>query len=300
LVDRAENKLVIEKIIDTALANTLEPGDIITSVDGIIAKEFVNNTEKYISGSSQWKRSRSKTELFSGTENSTVQLVVDRKGKILKHELKRNIRTSSLYSAMTERQKSGFIKPGVYYIDLDKQPFDSIKNRLADLKMAKAIICDLRGYPNNNHQFISYLLKEKENTKWMFIPEIIYPDYEKVNYAGLGWSMAPASESLNARVIFLTDGRAISYAESYMGFIKDFRLATIVGQPTAGTNGNINPFSLPGGYNISWTGMLVKNHDGSRHHLRGIVPDVYVERTVKGIAEGRDEFLEKAVELAEK
>jgi hypothetical protein len=300
LVGMAEGKLVIEKTLDSALLGTLEKGDVITSVDGVNAEEFVRNTEKYFSGSPQWKQSRSRSELFNGIENSTVEVVIERNGKTSKHELRRNTSTSSLYAAMGERQKSGFIKPGIYYIDLDKQPFDSIKNHLTDFKTAKAIICDLRGYPNNNHQFISYLLKEKENTKWMFIPEIIYPDYEKVNYAGLGWNMSPAKESFDARVIFIIDGRAISYAESYMGFIKDFKLATIVGQPTAGTNGNVNPFTLPGGYNMSWTGMLVKNHDGSRHHLRGIVPDVYVERTVKGITEGRDEFLEKAIELAEK
>ena len=84
-----------------------------------------------------------------------------------------------------------------------------------------------------------------------------------------------------------------------MGFIKDFKLATIVGGPTAGTNGNVNPFSLPGGYNISWTGMLVKNHDGSKHHIRGILPDVPAERSVAGIKAGKDELLEKAMEIAQ-
>ena len=47
-------------------------------------------------------------------------------------------------------------------------------------------------------------------------------------------------------------------------------------------------------------GMLVKNHDGSEHHLKGIIPDIFVERTLKGVAEERDEFLEKAIEIAEK
>ena len=84
-----------------------------------------------------------------------------------------------------------------------------------------------------------------------------------------------------------------------MEFIKDFKLTTIVGQPTAGTNGNINTIHLPGGYQISFTGMLIKNHDGSKHHLGEIVPDVLVERTIKGIAAGKDELLEKDIELAE-
>ncbi|UCH93815.1 MAG: hypothetical protein JSV88_26595 [Candidatus Aminicenantes bacterium] len=83
-----------------------------------------------------------------------------------------------------------------------------------------------------------------------------------------------------------------------MSYIEGFQLATIVGQPTAGTNGNVNPFTLPGGYRVSWTGMRVLKHDGSQHHGIGIIPHVRVERTIKGVKQGRDEFLEKAIWIA--
>ena len=70
----------------------------------------------------------------------------------------------------------------------------------------------------------------------------------------------------------------------------------LVGGATAGTNGNVNPITLPGGYVVTWTGMKVLKHDGSRHHGIGIQPTVPVSRTVAGIAQGRDELLEKAIE----
>ena len=82
-----------------------------------------------------------------------------------------------------------------------------------------------------------------------------------------------------------------------MSFIEHYKLAEIVGQPTAGTNGNVNPFLLPGGFKIMWTGMKVLKHDGSQHHLIGIQPTVLVERTIQGVIDGRDEFLEKALEI---
>ena len=102
---------------------------------------------------------------------------------------------------------------------------------------------------------------------------------------------------LDGKVVFITDGRAISYAESFMGFIEYYRLAEIVGQPTAGTNGNVNFFNLPGGFRVTWTGMKVVKHDGSQHHLIGIQPTVPVHRTIRGVQEERDEFLEKAIEI---
>ena len=96
---------------------------------------------------------------------------------------------------------------------------------------------------------------------------------------------------------FLTDGRAISYGETCLGIIEHYKLAAIVGSPTAGTNGNVNPFTLPGGYRVFWTGMKVLKHDGSRHHGVGIQPTVPVARTIKGVAQGRDEVLERALEV---
>jgi C-terminal processing protease CtpA/Prc len=63
----------------------------------------------------------------------------------------------------------------------------------------------------------------------------------------------PEKPYFSARRVFLTDGRAISYAETVMGIVERYKLGAIVGGPTAGTNGNVNPFRLPGGYRVSWT-----------------------------------------------
>jgi C-terminal processing protease CtpA/Prc len=190
------------------------------------------------------------------------------------------------------------IEEGIHYLNLDKMPMDEINKLMPELEKAKAIICDLRGYPKGNHDLINHLLKEKEELKWMFVPQIIYPDYEKVSYRKIGWNMEPVEPALTAKVVFITNGRAISYAESFMGYIEGFQLATIVGQPTAGTNGNVNAFTLPGGYRVTWTGIRVLKHDGSRFHGVGIIPHVLVERTIKGVKAGRDEFLDKAIEIA--
>ena len=109
--------------------------------------------------------------------------------------------------------------------------------------------------------------------------------------------MPPETPRFEGKIAFITDGRAISYAESCMGIIEHYKLGAIVGEPTAGTNGNVNPFGVPGGYTIRWTGMQVLKHDGTQHHGVGILPTVPCSRTIQGIAAGRDELLEKAIEI---
>jgi C-terminal processing protease CtpA/Prc len=117
------------------------------------------------------------------------------------------------------------------------------------------------------------------------------PDQLDSPYHESGWDVTPERPYFGARRVFLTDGRAISYAETVMGIVEHYKLGEIVGGPTAGTNGNVNPFRLPGGYTVAWTGMKVLKHDGSQHHGIGILPTVPASRTRKGVAEGKDEIL---------
>jgi len=101
----------------------------------------------------------------------------------------------------------------------------------------------------------------------------------------------------SARISFLSGGGAISYAESTLGVVEAYKLGDVVGEPSAGTNGMVNPFVLPGGYTVGWTGMLVQKRDGTPHHGVGVRPTVPVSPTVAGLRAGRDEMLEKAISL---
>jgi C-terminal processing protease CtpA/Prc len=85
-----------------------------------------------------------------------------------------------------------------------------------------------------------------------------------------------------------------------MGIVEHYKLGEIVGETTAGTNGNVNPFELPGGFGIFWTGMKVLKQDGSQHHGVGIAPTVPATRTQAGVAAGRDEVLERGVVILKK
>jgi C-terminal processing protease CtpA/Prc len=129
------------------------------------------------------------------------------------------------------------------------------------------------------------------------IPQVRFPDREHMTFQFSNWRVPPMTPRFTDKVAFIIDGRAISYAETYMGIIEHYRLTEIVGEPTAGTNGNVNPLFLPGGYGVNFTGMKVLKHDGSQHHGIGILPTVPASRTIEGIAAGRDELLEKAIEV---
>jgi C-terminal processing protease CtpA/Prc len=132
----------------------------------------------------------------------------------------------------------------------------------------------------------------------MHVSKIVGPFGTIDGWQSFGWDIQPASPRVTGRIVFLTDGRAISYAESVMGYVADRKLGTIVGGTTAGTNGNVASFAVPSGFVVAFTGMRVTGHDGrTPFHLVGVRPDVPVSPTLAGLRSGRDEPLERALAL---
>lgn len=291
-----EGKLIISKVKDETLG--LRIGDEITKINGQTSEEYFNEINTRISAGTIG-RLNLMAEFLSlfGEKDDTLTLEVNGEKIYLKYDKEYDSEDTKI--AIQENDYK-LLADNIYYLNLDKIEMNTITSLLPQLEKANGIICDLRGYPNDNHGFIAHLLKEKDTSNaWMRTPKIIYPDQKNIlGYDDAGWELEPREPYLgNKKVVFIIDGHAISYAESYMSFIKHYDLATIVGQPTAGTNGNINPFVLLGNYSISWTGMKVVKHDGSQFHGMGILPDIYVEKTIEGIKTGKDEFLEKAIEI---
>jgi hypothetical protein len=295
-----QGKLAITQVLGDSLP--VRRGDVVTAINGERPEKFFEQAEQFISAATPgFLRYMSAGETTTGPANSALHVQVQHTtGTTRNVVLHYSLNGQSFFAESAPAEPYRQLSPGVYYLNLDQLPMDKITPHLDELAGAKAIICDLRGYPRNNHELLSHLLTRPDTaTHWMRVPRYIYPDQKQVaGYGHFGWEMKPKAPHLAARVVFITDSRAISYAESVMGLVKGYHLATIVGQPTAGTNGNVNPFTLPGRYTVRWTGMEVRRLDGQPHHGVGVLPDVPAERTLEGVRAGRDELLEKAIKVA--
>jgi C-terminal processing protease CtpA/Prc len=170
---------------------------------------------------------------------------------------------------------------------------------MSKLESARAVIFDMRGYPSpDGLSAMAHLSDAPIHTVHFDIPITTLPDQQSVTYDDVGWAWQPQKPHFKGKMIFLTNGTAISQAEMFMSFVEDNHLGTIIGSTTAGTDGEINSMHLPGNYVLTWTGMRVFKYDGSRFMGVGISPNVPVSPTIAGIRAGRDEVLEKAIEIA--
>jgi hypothetical protein len=172
-----------------------------------------------------------------------------------------------------------------------------VTSSLPALAAARGVLFDLRGYPTDaGAGVLPHLLEAPETDLWMHVPKLTGPFAQPAGWWSIGWNMKPASPTIAGRVVFLTDGRAISYAESVMGYVRDRKLGTVVGRPTAGANGNVATFVVPSGFTLGFTGMRVTGHDGrSPLHLVGVPPDIVAAPTLAGLRAGRDDVLERGL-----
>ncbi len=98
-------------------------------------------------------------------------------------------------------------------------------------------------------------------------------------------------------MVFLTDERAYSRAETYLDMVSFYHLGEIVGATTGGTNGEVDDMGLPGDFHVTWTGSRVARLSGKELERMGIRPTIPVEPTLASIAAGRDEVLDRAMAL---
>jgi C-terminal processing protease CtpA/Prc len=292
-----EDKLVITHVVGQAADAGFKPGDSVVEVDGENIEKILARMPTLISSATpQYVRHVLARELRSGPDGSVVRLKVQSQDGKQREAVLRRIASGAADEPRPATVAE--LEAGISYVDLDRATDDEFKAALPQLAEARAVIIDFRGYPKG-FDFLDYLSDQTMQCAMWQVPITTKPDrLGAAEYHTSRWDVQPKAPRLKGHLIFLIDGRAISAAETAMGIVEAYRLADIVGEPTAGTNGNVNPFTVPGGYVLTWTGMRVLKHDGSRYHGVGILPTHPVSRTIKGITERRDEILEKALELA--
>jgi len=272
--------------------------DEIMTINNISTMQYFKQQEQYVSAStSDAKELKVLANLFYNYKKDSLIAL-----QILKPDSsinKINVVTNVAYSYFA-KDTSNFLKimdDSIGYVNFTNRNFSykSFKKFIKHNQQLKGIICDVRGYPTYRKKVLSHFTKQTMQSTNFDYPLISYPDYNDVSYISSNWKIKPHKPTINCKVVFLTNEKAVSWGETFMDFVKYYKLGTIVGNYTAGTNGNILSFSLPI-FDYWVTGMQVKQHNGDMLVGKGIEPDILIRPTYKGYMEGKDEVLDKALE----
>lgn len=292
-VEPVNGELVVARQVG---ADSVRPGDRIVAIDGQPASEWLAFERRHQSGSDHWRTYQALLELKSGPKGQTRQLAVARDGEEQDLALVFGKEQQPMPHAHDPVRE---LDNGVVYINLDTIDQLGLDEAMPQLLAASGVVFDLRGYPGEvTPPFLGRMMTRDDDWgNWMRPLVAQGPDGDLIEAEQYGWNLPRLAPAIEAPVIFLTDFRAISYSESMLGLVKRHGLATIVGSTTAGSNGNIQFLNLPGQFQVIYTGMRVIGPDDEILQGRGIEPDKRVYSTLDGLAAGRDEVLEAALEM---
>jgi len=292
-----ENEIIITSSNDP----DLKGGDIIKKIDGKSVMEALEEKEKIISGSSQFRRHWALNVLGSKFDPGKTNLLIERDGMQELVTVSNTIRGSMYFNPKSVYLSETIIEidPCIYYINMANCTEKEFEQSIDALANAKAVIYDQRrGNRLNFFKIVPYWIEEPVYSTWWNVPQTVYPDRKDVEFDKTNWSLQPKQPLFKSKSVIINESSVLSAGETMMGIIDHYHLATTVGETTAGCNGNVNNINLPCGYNFMFTGMRVLKHDGSQLYLKGFEPDYPVSKTIQAIKEGRDEYLEKALEVA--
>jgi C-terminal processing protease CtpA/Prc len=300
-----ENIPIVTFIFDTLAARAagVEVGDEVLSVDGVPAATRFDSTARYISVSTrQHLVDKASLAFLSGADGSTVTLELrDAAGRLKRATLtRRHEDVTTLYHRERRGEIITLLPGDVGYVDLDRLTLDMVDSMFRRLAATRAIIFDMRGYPAGTIWAIAPRLTDTSRVVALIetpmighrspgaatelVRQIVDPDSTASHYRG--------------KIIMLIDERAVSQAEHTGLYLKAVSHAVFVGSPTAGADGEITTTVLPGGITVGFTGQSIRFPDGRQLQRIGLIPDVKVTPTIRGIREGRDEVLEAALKLA--
>ncbi|WP_240360671.1 S41 family peptidase [Pyxidicoccus caerfyrddinensis] len=288
-------KAVVVEVLDSQSAPGLVPGDVIEKIDGEPIEARVRRFAPYVSGSLPGHR-RDVTLLrtLGGEEGSTVVLGV--RGARGPKEVKLT-RTPRWKLPPSKAESYRVLEGNIGFVDLGKLEAWQVPAMFEKLKDTRGIVFDLRAYPRGTMWALGPYFDVKGSRPYAW--------YERPLAGGLHAGWLKLSDSLpevdvpkyRGRTVTLIDSRTISQAE-HTGLMLEAAADTVfLGSATAGTNGDVTQAVLPGGITFYFTGQQVRHGDGRQLQRKGLEPHVKLRPTVAGLQAGRDELLERAVQL---
>ncbi len=290
---------------DSAAAIGLKVGDELVEFDGKTVSELVENHRLQVSYSTEGSfHHRMCDMLVFGPSDSEVKLVFKRQDEETALTLKRTVAREAWAAHAARRREGGgyrLLDGNVGYLELSRLPnLAEFERAFEALRRTDGLILDIRGYPRFMVQLsLSARLNDRPVKSAIFEIPVVrsYAPMEQGWDTGQYEVKPDPDKYYPGPVVVLINEKTRGTAEDLGIYLKDAKRVTFVGGPTAGCNGNRTWLSLPGAGRMFFTGMRVKFGDGSRFQNKGILPDVPVAPTVEGVRAGRDEVLDKGIEV---
>lgn len=296
-----DNKALVTGFYNDTLSrkDDVRIGDVFLKIGGLSVAEILKENSRYIGASNEAVKRRDVSNILFNGNTEMVETEFERDGVVGKKMISRFSYNKLNYkwSGNSIKDTVKVLEGNVGYINLGNLQRNQVASAFAAVKSTKAIIFDVRNYPNGTMYLLADFLNDNRTA---FVkaatPDINYPgtfNFSKDIYCG-----RKNPNYYTGKVILLCNETTQSHAEFTMMALQTAPNVTIVGSQTSGADGNVSLITLPGEFKTYISGIGIYYPNGRETQRVGIVPDVIVKPTIAGIRSGRDEVMEKAMEIS--
>ncbi|MDB4969424.1 MAG: hypothetical protein JWN44_5113 [Myxococcales bacterium] len=282
----------------------LRVGDFVVSADGEPIAARMERFRRFVAASNDAFRDYfSLLNALAGADGSTLVMAV--RGADGSTRTVRLVRHTPRFKEITWRSGDvvRILDGNVGYVDLDRLRPAEVDAMFEQLQRTRAIIFDMRGYPNAT----MFAIASRINVRGARVGALMEfcvvrgnatdePIRQKI--------LQPIRENTGGKPLYrgktfmLVDERTNSQSEHTGIFFEAAAGTKFVGSQTAGADGDVTVTTLPGGLSIYFTGLDVRHADGRQLQRVGLPIDYLVKPTLRGVQAGRDEVLDRALQLA--
>jgi C-terminal processing protease CtpA/Prc len=286
--------VVVEAGPDTMLL----PGDVVLALDGRAVEDLIDEWRPYLSASNEWTRLRDLRLILARGECGPAAITIDRDGRKLGLSLERvpDWKPEPRNAWVDDRPGDTFQLLGeqVAYIKLSTIERADVGGYIKAAAGTKGLVIDVRNYPNA--EVLDKLGGHLVDMRTGFV-RYTYPDLS--NPGAFLWTdmqgLSRKRPHYTGKIVVLVNELTQSAAEHHTMAFRAAPGAIVIGSPTAGADGNVSRFALPGDEWTIFSGLGVFWPDKRPTQRVGIVPDILATPTREGIRDGRDEVLERAL-----
>lgn len=287
----------------------LERGDEVVAIDGEPISERLELLREYASRSNEASLRQALRYYGLCTRRDTAEVVRRRAGvcDTLRVATVPYGSVSPLYDpAQLEQPPFRLLADSVGYIYAGTFSREHLAQVGQALPRTRALIIDLRTYPLKVDGALIALIGQSLRTESVVVRQALYQTLalpglfyrqEQWLFEDFGEVAARCTEPYKGRVILLVDEMTQSNPEFQAMAFQSCPQTLTIGSPTSGANGSIVWIPLPGQM-TSFSGIGALYPDGTQPQTVGVRLDIEVLPTAEGLQAGRDEVLERALELA--
>ena len=302
-----EGKPVVTALMPEYKGKGVEVGDIIVAIDGERVEDRFKRLAQIKAASNEWAlASYVAYSLLNGRDSTQALLKIQKypAGAVKEVSILRtnrmNYKLRKYGQGRNDEPVTRLISEDIGYADLDRLTREQVKKMFKKFRDTKAIIFDMRGYPKGTAWKIAPYLSSKQVQAAdfrRFSPKSVSINEKPIEMTFFKQSIPePKKPQYQGITVMLINEYTQSQAEHTGLFFEAANDTKFIGSPTAGANGDVTMFKIPGNMALMFSGHDVRHVDGRQLQKVGLKPHVPVKPTIKGIKSGKDEVLEKAIE----